>query len=174
METSPMLTPTSASKFSVPCMVLAMVKKAYSRCSSMRISRIPLRKPIICTIICTVTKLPTTRPLRISRRRYGDGKTSVTPAGGNSISGTMILRIYLLSVRTGCGKSRRSLLADGRTSGLEGPGCCCSRSTALVSQGNHAYIDHVRRLEQRLGSGNEALRLAAGGESEAVGTLAHY
>ena len=40
----------------------------------------------------------------------GDGKTSVTPAGGNSISGTMILRIYLLSVRTGCGKSRRALL----------------------------------------------------------------
>jgi len=40
-----------------------------------------------------------------------------------------------------------------------------------MSQGNHAYIDHVRRLEQRLGSGNEALRLAVGGESEAVGKL---
>jgi len=32
-----------------------------------------------------------------------------------------------------------------------------------MSEGNHAYIDHVRRLEQRLGSGNEALRLAVGG-----------
>src|SRR5438093_9629031 len=43
-----------------------------------------------------------------------------------------------------------------------------------MSQGNHAYIDHVRRLEQRLGSGNEALRLAVGGESEAVGKLEYY
>src|SRR5437764_7599005 len=43
-----------------------------------------------------------------------------------------------------------------------------------MSQGNHAYIDHVRRLEQRLGSGNEALRIAVGGESEAVGKLEYY
>src|SRR5437764_9704393 len=43
-----------------------------------------------------------------------------------------------------------------------------------MSQGNHAYIDHVRRLEQRLGSGNEALRPAVGGESEAVGKLEYY
>jgi 2-polyprenyl-3-methyl-5-hydroxy-6-metoxy-1,4-benzoquinol methylase len=43
-----------------------------------------------------------------------------------------------------------------------------------MSQGNHAYMDHVRRLEQRLGSGNEALRLAVGGESEAVGKLEYY
>jgi SAM-dependent methyltransferase len=43
-----------------------------------------------------------------------------------------------------------------------------------MSQGNHAYIDHVRRLEQRLGSGNEALRLAVGGEFEAVGKLEYY
>jgi len=38
-----------------------------------------------------------------------------------------------------------------------------------MSQGNHVYIDHVRRLEQRLGSGDEAMRLAVGGEFEAVG-----
>ena len=43
-----------------------------------------------------------------------------------------------------------------------------------MSQGNHAYIDHVRRLEQRLGSGNEAVRLAVGGEFEAVGKLEYY
>ena len=43
-----------------------------------------------------------------------------------------------------------------------------------MSQGNHAYIDHVRRLEQRLGSGDEALRLAVGGEFEAVGKLEYY
>jgi hypothetical protein len=43
-----------------------------------------------------------------------------------------------------------------------------------MSEGNHAYIDHVRRLEQRLGSGNEALRLAVGGEFEAVGKLECY
>ena len=43
-----------------------------------------------------------------------------------------------------------------------------------MSQGNHAYIDHVRRLEQRLGSGDEAVRLAVGGEFEAVGKLEYY
>ena len=43
-----------------------------------------------------------------------------------------------------------------------------------MSQGNHPYIDHVRRLEQRLGSGNEAVRLAVGGEFEAVGKLEYY
>jgi SAM-dependent methyltransferase len=43
-----------------------------------------------------------------------------------------------------------------------------------MSQGNHAYIDHVRRLEQRLGSGNEAVRLAVGGQFEAVGKLEYY
>lgn len=39
---------------------------------------------------------------------------------------------------------------------------------------SHAYIDHVERLEQRLGSGGEALRLAVGGEFEAVGKLEYY
>jgi ubiquinone/menaquinone biosynthesis C-methylase UbiE len=43
-----------------------------------------------------------------------------------------------------------------------------------MSEGNHAYIDHVSRLERRLGSGNEALRLAVGGEFEAVGKLECY
>ena len=43
-----------------------------------------------------------------------------------------------------------------------------------MSQGNHAYIDHVRRLEQRLGSGDEAVRRAVGGEFEAVGKLEYY
>jgi hypothetical protein len=43
-----------------------------------------------------------------------------------------------------------------------------------MPQGNHAYIDHVRRLEQRLGSGNDAVRLAVGGEFEAVGKLEYY
>src|SRR6266516_6523297 len=43
-----------------------------------------------------------------------------------------------------------------------------------MSQGTHAYIDHVRRLEQRLGSGDEAVRLAVGGEFEAVGKLEYY
>ena len=43
-----------------------------------------------------------------------------------------------------------------------------------MSQGNHAYIDHVRGLEQRLGSGDEAVRLAVGGEFEAVGKLEYY
>src|SRR5438094_6737567 len=41
-------------------------------------------------------------------------------------------------------------------------------------QGNHAYIDHVRGLEQHLGSGDEAVRLAVGGEFEAVGKLEYY
>jgi len=43
-----------------------------------------------------------------------------------------------------------------------------------MSQGNHAYIDHVRGLEQHLGSGDEAVRLAVGGEFEAVGKLEYY
>src|SRR5437016_10520015 len=41
-------------------------------------------------------------------------------------------------------------------------------------QENHAYIDHVRGLEQHLGSGDEAVRLAVGGEFEAVGKLEYY
>src|SRR5438477_12474444 len=43
-----------------------------------------------------------------------------------------------------------------------------------MSQGDHPYIAHVRGLEQRLGSGNEAVRLAVGGEFEAVGKLECY
>src|SRR5438477_10467532 len=43
-----------------------------------------------------------------------------------------------------------------------------------MSQGDHPYIAHVRGLEQRLGSGNEAVRLAVGGEFEAVGKLEYY
>jgi SAM-dependent methyltransferase len=43
-----------------------------------------------------------------------------------------------------------------------------------MSQGDHPYIAHVRGLEQRLGSGNAAVRLAVGGEFEAVGKLEYY
>jgi 2-polyprenyl-3-methyl-5-hydroxy-6-metoxy-1,4-benzoquinol methylase len=43
-----------------------------------------------------------------------------------------------------------------------------------MSQGNHAYIDHVRRVEESLGSGDAALRRAVGGEFEAVGKLEYY
>ena len=43
-----------------------------------------------------------------------------------------------------------------------------------MSDGNYLYIDHVRRVEQRLGSGDEALRLAVRGEFEAVGKLEYY
>ena len=39
---------------------------------------------------------------------------------------------------------------------------------------NHAYIEKVRGLEQRFGSGDEALRIAVGGEFEAVGKLEYY
>jgi len=38
-----------------------------------------------------------------------------------------------------------------------------------MSQGSYPYIAHVRGVEQRLGSGEEALRRAVGGEFEAVG-----
>ena len=37
-----------------------------------------------------------------------------------------------------------------------------------------AYIDHVSQLERCLGSGGEALRLAVGGEFEAVGKLEYH
>jgi SAM-dependent methyltransferase len=43
-----------------------------------------------------------------------------------------------------------------------------------MSQGNHPYIDHVKRVEQRFGPGSEALRRAVGGEFEAVGKLEYY
>jgi hypothetical protein len=39
---------------------------------------------------------------------------------------------------------------------------------------NRAYIEKVRELEQRFGSGGEALRRAVGGEFEAVGKLEYY
>ena len=43
-----------------------------------------------------------------------------------------------------------------------------------MSQGNHAHIDHVTELKQRLGSGDEAARLAVGGEFEGVGKLEYH
>ena len=39
---------------------------------------------------------------------------------------------------------------------------------------NQAYIDHVRRLEQRVECKDEAMRLAVGGEFDAVGKLEYY
>ena len=39
---------------------------------------------------------------------------------------------------------------------------------------NQAYIDHVRRLEQRIDGKDEAMRLAVGGEFDAVGKLEYY
>src|SRR5438477_4359079 len=39
---------------------------------------------------------------------------------------------------------------------------------------NQAYIDHVRRLEQRVDCKDEALRRAVGGEFDAVGKLEYY
>jgi len=39
---------------------------------------------------------------------------------------------------------------------------------------NQAYIDHVRRLEQRVDCKDDAMRLAVGGEFDAVGKLEHY
>jgi len=36
---------------------------------------------------------------------------------------------------------------------------------------NQAYIDHVRRLEQRIDCKDQAMRLAVGGEFDAVGKL---
>ena len=39
---------------------------------------------------------------------------------------------------------------------------------------NQAYIDHVRRLEQRIECKDEAMRLAVGGEFDAVGKLEYY
>jgi 2-polyprenyl-3-methyl-5-hydroxy-6-metoxy-1,4-benzoquinol methylase len=39
---------------------------------------------------------------------------------------------------------------------------------------NQAYIDHVRRLEQRVDCKDEAMRLAVGGEFDAVGKLEYY
>jgi 2-polyprenyl-3-methyl-5-hydroxy-6-metoxy-1,4-benzoquinol methylase len=39
---------------------------------------------------------------------------------------------------------------------------------------NKAYIDHVRRLEQRVDCKDEAMRLAVGGEFDAVGKLEYY
>ena len=43
-----------------------------------------------------------------------------------------------------------------------------------MSQGKQAYIDYVSRLEQRLGTGHEAMQKAVGGEFEAVGKLEYY
>ena len=43
-----------------------------------------------------------------------------------------------------------------------------------MSQGNHPYIAHVRGVEQRLGSGDEALRRAVGGDFEAIGKLEYH
>ena len=39
---------------------------------------------------------------------------------------------------------------------------------------NQAYIEHVRRLEQRVDCKDEAMRLAVGGEFDAVGKLEYY
>ena len=39
---------------------------------------------------------------------------------------------------------------------------------------NQAYIDHVRKLEQRIDCKDEAMRLAVGGEFDAVGKLEYY
>jgi len=39
---------------------------------------------------------------------------------------------------------------------------------------NQSYIDHVRRLEQRVDCKEEAMRLAVGGEFDAVGKLEYY
>src|SRR5690348_2424398 len=39
---------------------------------------------------------------------------------------------------------------------------------------NQAYIEHVRRLEQRIDCKDEATRLAIGGEFDAVGKLEYY
>src|SRR6266576_6479902 len=39
---------------------------------------------------------------------------------------------------------------------------------------NQAYIDHVRRVEQRVECKDEAMQLAVGGEFDAVGKLEYY
>ncbi|PYL04255.1 MAG: class I SAM-dependent methyltransferase [Verrucomicrobia bacterium] len=39
---------------------------------------------------------------------------------------------------------------------------------------NQAYIDHVRKLEQRIDCKDDAMRLAVGGEFDAVGKLEYY
>ena len=39
---------------------------------------------------------------------------------------------------------------------------------------DQAYIEHVRRLEQRVDCKDDAMRLAVGGEFDAVGKLEHY
>jgi SAM-dependent methyltransferase len=54
-------------------------------------------------------------------------------------------------------------------------GCCSDRLPAMSEEShNHAYIEHVRQLEQRLGPGDQALHLAVGGEFDAVGKLEYY
>jgi 2-polyprenyl-3-methyl-5-hydroxy-6-metoxy-1,4-benzoquinol methylase len=39
---------------------------------------------------------------------------------------------------------------------------------------SHAYVEHVRRLEQRIDCKDEAMRLAVGGEFDAVGKLEYH
>jgi 2-polyprenyl-3-methyl-5-hydroxy-6-metoxy-1,4-benzoquinol methylase len=39
---------------------------------------------------------------------------------------------------------------------------------------NQAYVEHVRRLEQRIDCKEEAMRLVVGGEFDAVGKLEYY
>jgi hypothetical protein len=39
---------------------------------------------------------------------------------------------------------------------------------------SQAYVEHVRRLEQRIVCKDEAMRLAVGGEFDAVGKLEYY
>src|SRR5215813_3285572 len=55
-------------------------------------------------------------------------------------------------------------------------GSHCSRDATAMSENsrNQAYIDHVRRLEQRIDGKDEAMRLAVGGEFDAVGKLEYY
>src|SRR6476469_4392480 len=67
----------------------------------------------------------------------------------------------------------RAYEADWHKAGL---GSHCSRNATAMpgNSRNQAYIDHVRRLEQRIECKDEAMRLAVGGEFDAVGKLEYY